>query len=346
MPELAMIGGQTVLLADPTPIPRRLFVGRERELRLCKAAWGIGSGGKSILNGQPPLHFRLEGAPGVGKNEIVYQIARELKQPLYMIQGHEELTPEDLSLVLVPAAEKVDSEDASFRDVPLTLRASPLATAIFKGGLFFFDEINRVPERALSPLSSVLDDRVSIYSAITGMHISSMDDKARARFRFCCALNPALSETGRGVLPEYIEERTLPAIRVDFLGLDDLIAILKKNLEPSPEFLTAFRAWYPTAARKQISVRQALTLMRYAMAQSLLEDLDPGKAFVESAPHIFSATAAGGESATAAGDPGLAAPKKGRAKKKTPEKKPELEDIDAWMNEYDSEHPTNRDRTT
>src|SRR5262249_48341808 len=148
--------------------------------------------------------------------------------------------------------------------IQLTLRASPLATALHTGGLFFFDEINRVPERALSPLASVLDGRQYIYSAMTGMNIGARNDEARQNFRFCCALNPSLSNAGH-VLPEYIEQRTLPVISIERPPFEDLRRIIETTLEPSPEFLEEFGTWYAEQEREDISIRQAIALMNYAM---------------------------------------------------------------------------------
>lgn len=255
------ISDTRVLLADPIDVPRKHFVGRELELEMCRVAWGVSQDGTRLDDtGTPALHFRLEGAPGLGKNEIVYEIARRLDMPLYVVQGHEELTPEDLALLLTP-----DPTEASYRDaIPLTLRASPLATALYEGGLLFFDEINRVPERALSPLSSVLDGRQYIYSAMTGLNIGPRDEDARRQFRFCCALNPSLSSSGH-VLAEYIEQRTLPAIEIVQPPFEDLRAIIQTSLNPSVEFLDAFTAWYEQEEMVEISVRQAITLMNYAM---------------------------------------------------------------------------------
>jgi AAA domain (dynein-related subfamily) len=278
---VATIGELEVALSEPVSIPfRRKFIGREQEIKLCFAAWNLRDDGKSLLGDEvPPLHFRLEGPPGVGKNEIVYEIARRLKLPLYVIQGHEELTPEDLGLILVP------DPAGSFRDAPLMLRASPLATAIHVGGLFFFDEINRVPERALSPLASVLDDRGTIYSALAGVHIGPGRDAGR--FRFCCALNPALSDAGRGVLPEYIEERTLPAIGVGYLKEDKILELLQSNLAPPKKFLDAFEKWYKGQSRTEISARQALTLMRYAMSLVAGQGGDEESALTQAEPMVF-----------------------------------------------------------
>lgn len=258
-------------LAKPVNVPPCNFIGRDHELSLCKMAWGIDQHSNLLQDSNlPPLNFRLQGPPGAGKNEIVYEMARILQMNLYIIQGHEELTPEDLALLLVPLSPNTKDDEVSYNTPAyaspqtLALRASPLATAIYEGGLFFFDEINRVPERALSPLSSVLDGRQAIYSAMTGIFIEPKDDQARSRFRFCCALNPALSSTGR-VLPDYIEQRTLPVIQVDQPEFEELHDILKETLSPSQRFLDAFERWYNKEASIELSVRQAITLMSYAM---------------------------------------------------------------------------------
>src|ERR1700693_126242 len=188
MQETVWIQHHEINLARPFHPGPKSFVGRETELRMCRAAWRIDALRNSLRNdGAPALSFRLQGPPGVGKNELVYQLARELTSPLYVMQGHEEFTPEDLSLVLAPTTRSETGMPQS-----LSLRASPLATAIHLGGLFFFDEINRVPERSLAALASVLDGRLNLYSAMTGLLIEPRDDQARRDFRFCCALNPGL----------------------------------------------------------------------------------------------------------------------------------------------------------
>jgi hypothetical protein len=283
---MAKIGNLEVALADPFPIrPLNQFIGRKQEIDLCLAAWNLRPDGSPLLSQNvSPLHFRLEGRPGVGKNEIVYELARQLKRPLYVIQGHEELTPEDLSLMLVP------DPSGTFRDAALMLRASPLATAIMVGGLFFFDEINRVPDRSLSPLASVLDRRGTIYSALAGIHIGAQNPNpdVPSSFRFCCALNPALRDAGRGVLPEYIEERTLPAINIGPLKFTELQEMIGTDLKPPAEFMQAFKQLYGDESRKEISARQALTLMRYAMSIASSHSVPASEAVAKAEPMIFS----------------------------------------------------------
>jgi len=267
--EIILVGGRKIHAAQPTTIPNQNFIGREDELVLCMAAWGIDDNYNLIENNAPPLHFRLEGLPGMGKNEIVYELARRLGMELYIVQGHEEFTPEDLALLIVPDTavyEDDDYYDEEYitRQQQFILRASPLATALYKGALCFFDEINRVPERALSPLSSVLDGRFELHSAMTSIKIEPKDEEARRSFRFCCALNPKNTEGGK-VLPDYIEQRTLPVIDIDPPPLEDVLEILDATLKPEPEFLESFSQWYEEQENQNISVRQALALMNYAM---------------------------------------------------------------------------------
>lgn len=263
----AMIDDTVVYLANPEPTPQvRQFIGRTRELDLCSAAWGIDCKNGQFASTMFRLHFRLQGPPGVGKNEIVYELVRRMARkhdvPFYMIQGHEEMTPEDLALVLVP-----DPEASTQSNMPLVLRASPLATALYEGGFFFFDEINRVPERALTPLASVLDSRQYLYSALAGIHVRPKNDEARRRFRFCCALNPQVAEAGRGVLPDYIEQRTLPVINVDYPSFDDLYQIIKDNLDldQGSPILAEFKEWHRKLVKKEVSVRQAISLIMFVM---------------------------------------------------------------------------------
>lgn len=271
MVEPTDINDSGIRWAAPETLDSRHFVGRAEELQMCRIAWGVDPDGSRLLPMRSaPLHFRLEGPPGLGKNEIVYKLARDLGIPLYIMQGHEEFTPEDLSLLLTP-----DPQADYGQVAPLTLRASPLATALRTGGLFFFDEINRVPERALSPLASVLDGRLSLASAMTGITITPQDEEARRTFRFCCALNPALSQAGH-VLPEYIEQRTLPVIEVLPPPFEDLRLILKETLKPSEDLLREFDDWHSRSEPDEFSVRQAIALMNYAVRH--LEQAGPQRA--------------------------------------------------------------------
>jgi len=253
------IGGEDIYLSRPMTLPsesRDAFVGRADEMSLCRAAWGVARGGDSFLPDSEPLNFRLEGPPGVGKNRLVYELCKTLDVPYFSIVGHEELTPEDLAIVVVPDS----GERSRFR-----LRASPLATAILVGGLFFFDEINRAPPRSLSPLSSILDGRQSVYSAIIGRALEPIDDEARKRFRFCCALNPEGASASLSGLPEYVEERTLPVIKVRHLEPEYLDAIVRnRSRGVGAEFAAKFLEENASRGLEEVSLRQLLSVLAFA----------------------------------------------------------------------------------
>lgn len=249
------IQGIEVHLARPMKLPLITeFTSHKRVLEMCKAAWKNESS-------SPSLNFRLEGAPGVEKNKIVYQLAQKLNMDLYTIIGHKDLRPEDLVLTVVPG-----HESAQKREMPLVLRASPLVTALLQGGLFFFDQIDRCSARALSPLCSVLDGRKAIYSAITGMWIEP-SKKAKRSFRFCCALNTA----GNKKLPPYIEQRTLPVIVMELPEFKELWDSSNWNMKPSEKLLDAYHQRYHEEAW-EILERQALSQW---MALSQLQESMP-----------------------------------------------------------------------
>ena len=67
------IEGKVICLPNPEEIPGDKFIGRREILIRALAAW-------SRIDGKYPLNFRLYGPPGVGKNAIVYELARKLKK--------------------------------------------------------------------------------------------------------------------------------------------------------------------------------------------------------------------------------------------------------------------------
>jgi MoxR-like ATPase len=193
------------------------------------------------------MHFRLSGAPGVGKNELVYYLAREVeRKPLYIMQGHEEMTPEDVACTarITP-------------DHRVEYVGSPLLAAMLHGGICFFDEIGKVPSRSLSLLASVLDDRRTLTSVLAGFCVH-----AAPEFRFCAAMND--SDAAAGGLPGYIDERLRPAFRLDYPPLEEVLAIVRNGVSgASAVLLDRFRHW--AANRRNVSPRSALTLIGYVV---------------------------------------------------------------------------------
>ncbi|MEQ1758611.1 MAG: AAA family ATPase [Vicinamibacterales bacterium] len=233
----------TVLMPDPDPLPPSRFVGRRGLLACCQAAW-FGVDGDA-------LHFRLSGPPGVGKNELVYELARLRQQPLYIIQGHEELMPEDLACT----ARIADGQRIEYV-------GSPLLAAMLVGGVCFFDEIGKVPSRALSLLASVLDDRRTISSVLGGFTV-----QAHPGFRFCAAMNDADAATAG--LPGFLDERLRPAFTMGYAPAAEVAAIAAARVRTNDAaLLNAFSAW--AASEQNLSPRRAIALLNYIVRQQSL----------------------------------------------------------------------------
>ena len=121
-----LVGGKHALRSQPyVPQSRRSLVGRQPQLEMITAAWMAGEG-------QLALSPLLLGEPGVGKNHLVYELASRTGKKLYIFQGHEDVTAEDLACAV------------RFRDdgqPGMDYVASPLLTAMESGDICFIDEI-------------------------------------------------------------------------------------------------------------------------------------------------------------------------------------------------------------
>lgn len=186
--------GKSVLNSEPYE-PESCFltslVGRKKEMRFIIAAWMKG-------RTTPPLSPLLVGAPGVGKNRLIYEIADHAGKELYILQGHEDITAEDMACAIRFSDRGVNSMDYIL---------SPLASAMIRGGICMIDEIGKIRPRALALLASVLDERRYIDSTLLGERIH-----ADSGFRFIGATN-----TGEvSMLPEFIRSRLWPVITLAF----------------------------------------------------------------------------------------------------------------------------------
>lgn len=176
------------------------LVGREAELKLITAAWISGKN-------TPPLNPLLVGDPGVGKNRLVYEIANKTNRNLYIFQGHEDVTTEDL------ACSVRFSDSHTVMDYIL----SPLVTAMKEGGICFIDEIGKIRPRALALLVSVLDERRYIDSTLLGERIFAHKD-----FRFVAATNT----TDINLMPEFMLSRMKPVIKVGYPSKKEIEQII------------------------------------------------------------------------------------------------------------------------
>jgi MoxR-like ATPase len=243
--ERVEIKGKTVLVPYPTAVPDFTFIGREIIIDKALAAW-------MSVGGSVPLNFRLFGPPGIGKNTIVYELSRILKKDIYIINGHDELGPEDIACSATMTSKST-----------IEYVASPLFAAMLRGGICFFDEIGKAPQSALDPLASVLDDRRSLTSVLAGIHL-----KAHPEFLFCSALNED-EETGLG-LPGFLDERTRPSIYVGYPRLAEINKILESRFMELPALWA--EVLISDFKDKNLSTRMAITLLSYAYRLSKIRN--------------------------------------------------------------------------
>ena len=202
-------GNKIVWASDPY-LPKQSmmgdFVGREEEMKLITAAW-------IAREGSLPLSPLLVGEPGVGKNRLVYEIARITGRPLYIFQGHEDVTAEDLACA-------VRFSDDNSRTMDYV--ASPLVTAMHHSAICFIDEIGKIRPRALALLVSVLDERQHIDSTLLGERVF-----AEPGFRFIAATN-----TGEvNSLPEFIRSRMRPVVKIGYPEQKEITNIIQLQCE-------------------------------------------------------------------------------------------------------------------
>ena len=239
------------------------FVGREEELNMIAAAWISGARSQ-------PLAPLLVGPPGCGKNRIVFEMAKRMGLDLYVCQGYENITAEELACSLLPA------DEGNGR---IEYLISTLATAMFKGGICFIDEIGKFPGKALALLASVLDDRRYLDLDLIGERI-----QAHPRFRFIAATN---SEDMEG-LPDFVRSRLFPLIRVDKPEPEMISTIVKQQFPSQQQEMTRllksfwslwnenFKEWEAPSPRDVIQI--------FSLADKLADHDESGMAFSAGKP--------------------------------------------------------------
>lgn len=230
---------------------RSNFVGRLHEMKMITAAW---IGGSAL----PPLCPLLVGEPGVGKNRLVYELAKRSGLDLYIFQGHEDVTAEDMACT-------VRFSDEPGRNMDYVV--SPLVTAMHRGGICFVDEIGKVRPRALALLASVLDERRYIDSTLLGERVH-----AHARFRFIAATN-----TGEvTAMPEFIRSRLRPLIQVGPPPKEEINEIISKQVAEEPQLEKLLASFWDLfgGSKRTPTPRDAVHL--FALAGSL-RDYDVGE---------------------------------------------------------------------
>ncbi len=276
--ETIVIEGVQVHLCAPDQTPMR-WVGQPDLVTQVLAAWLV------IQDEDLPLNPRLVGKPGVGKTTLAYHAGRAIGRPVYLFQATMDTRPEDL--IITP----VISEGGKIKYM-----ASPIVSAMIKGGVAIIDEGNRMSEKSWASLAPLLDSRRYVESVVAGIKIQAHPD-----FRFCTTMN---EDASTFELPEYIHSRLQPQIFIDFPEQDEEFQILKKNLPFADDEILEYVVQFlqaAHAAEEPYSVRDGINIARYALKR-LAEARDPERdrdrrqwviRLKEAAAMILDATAAG-----------------------------------------------------
>ncbi|MFN0104583.1 MAG: AAA family ATPase [Bryobacteraceae bacterium] len=236
------IDGVLLHLAHPDELKVQ-WVGQDDVMRQLLAAWLV------IDDRDLPMNPRLVGKPGVGKTTLAYAAAQRLGREVYIMQATSDTRPEDLIVTPVIEGEGM-----------LKYVASPLVTAMIRGGIVILDEGNRMSEKSWASLAPLLDNRRYVESIVAGIKI-----KASPLFRLVSTMN---DDSSTFDLPEYIHSRLQPQILIDFPGYDEELAILKENLpfadDEILEYVTEFLQ-HAHAADERYSARDGINIARFAL---------------------------------------------------------------------------------
>lgn len=225
------------------------WVGQEDAMRQLMAAWMV------IDERDLPMNPRLLGKPGVGKTTMAYVAGKRLGRDVYILQATVDTRPEDL--LITPVIEGASQ---------LKYVASPLVSAMIRGGVAILDEGNRMSEKSWASLAPLLDTRRYVESIAAGVKI-----KAHPNFRLVATMN---EDSSTFDLPEYIHSRLQPQILIDFPEREEELAILRENLPFSPDevlqYVTDFLQ-QAHAADENYTVRDGINIARYTLKLKQVE---------------------------------------------------------------------------
>jgi MoxR-like ATPase len=242
MSETRNINGVNLFLADPHDIDSQ-WIGQQEVLRQLLACWIV------VNEKDLPLSPRLVGPPGIGKTALAMAATRHRKQELYIYQCTADTRPEDLLITPVLA-----------ENGKIAYHASPLVSAMIRGGVCILDEGNRMNEKSWASLAPLLDHRRYVESIIAGITV-----KAHENFRCAVTMN---QDESTFEVPDYILSRLQPTLTLKFPNRQDELNILQYHLPFCSEQMLGMTVDFLQNSHElklDFSLRDGLNVLRYAM---------------------------------------------------------------------------------
>ncbi len=227
------------------------WIGQQEILKQLIACWLV------VDDKDMPLTPRLIGMPGIGKTALAMAGSKVRKQELYIYQCTADTRPEDLLVTPVLA-----------ESGKIAYHASPLVTAMIRGGVCILDEGNRMNEKSWASLAPLLDQRRYAESIVAGITIPAHRD-----FRCCVTMN---QDDSTYEIPDYILSRLQPTLSVGFPEKNDEMAILQYHLPFVEADMLAMTVEFLQRSHElslDFSPRDGINLLRYAMKR-LSQDPD------------------------------------------------------------------------
>lgn len=231
------------LMLSQTHQARSEWIGQREILRQLLACWLV------VSDDDLPLTPRIVGLPGIGKTALAMAGAQVRKQELFVYQCTADTRPEDLLVTPVLA-----------ENGKIAYHASPLVTAMVRGGVCILDEGNRMNEKSWASLAPLLDHRRYIESVIAGITV-----RAHANFRCAVTMN---QDDSTYEIPDYILSRLQPTLSLGFPTREDELAILQYHLPFAEVEMLAMTVEFLCQSHElnlDFSPRDGINMLRYAM---------------------------------------------------------------------------------
>ncbi len=196
-----------------------------------------------------PLTPRLVGTPGIGKTTLAISGARQRNQELYIYQCTADTRPEDLLVTPVLA-----------ESGKIAYHASPLVTAMIRGGVCVLDEGNRMNEKSWASLAPLLDYRRYVESIVAGITIHAHPD-----FRCAVTMN---DDESTFEIPDYILSRLQPTLSLGHPSREDELSILKYHLPFADDQMLSLTVEFLQQAHSlnlDFSTRDGINILRFAL---------------------------------------------------------------------------------